>query len=957
MKRRFGRHWWYLAATATALAGIAAAAPSASAGPGFHITLNNSLTAPGLPAPVRLVAARARSCWYDKDLWPPERAPVANPGRSIRLYTEKNSEAFSGCHRQYATRGIDIEINEPGIGWRTPTASPGDYRIRFSPDETASNFGFNFRDGLSTWLPRPDGRGLVCWDTYTYTDKKHALLATGYADIKVLGDKRCNRYTSPDVNPDPNKYASTSSAGKDAVKAAQDKGADGNIVNLLTTVGVACGWYAFPSNQSYCNGLNVGDQAKWVLDNVPRKVRDFKVTNSIVNAQPKQPVGNAVADIPAGAKAGSVAVNKRITTRTDTQTTTTHGANVGVEFGFEETSSIGMAGIAQGGFKATQKVTAGYNYSQAKGVTTSQEQAVDINIQAGAKPGYTTTLDVFTTKVAANYEYSADLTFGEPGKSAATVNPGTRALGMSPATRHPCLAYLVGDQSVRNSITNIGKALTDAGYKENEPTLARDRRAYLRGVSGFTTAKEPCPGFPAGFASQAIFKGRGVGTYDNLGYDEEGNPRNAVVGCVYQIPNRRPTRSARTTRFRQAQASSSDSPCQTIQGGAGRIAGTVTPGASGSAATASPGARGRSSSVSAKGAGVLIEARGAGRTPGTSVSDKVIGGDRDERISTGSGSFDQVYAQGGDDRVSGGPGQDLIFGGTGDDRLEGGGGFDTVNGGAGDDRIAEQGGAGSMSGDDGADTLIASADHRLTMLGGRGDDRLVVRGKSASSLGGGLGDDTYVLTARGKTNVFEMPGEGTDVLKTDRSIVVPSGIEKAAATGGRRVKLRSGQGRQTLVGNRAANVLEAGVGSDRVRAGGGGDRILLNEFGFDRVTGGKGRDSFVPLGTPANADRPARLEDPPHRAAHRITDFHPRRGDRVVMRPSVFGKALLKRRKLAIVRDHNPKPRGDRATILFDDRTGLVSFDRDGTGPISDKVAVVLPDAKTLKRRWLEIRR
>jgi Ca2+-binding RTX toxin-like protein len=214
-----------------------------------------------------------------------------------------------------------------------------------------------------------------------------------------------------------------------------------------------------------------------------------------------------------------------------------------------------------------------------------------------------------------------------------------------------------------------------------------------------------------------------------------------------------------------------------------------------------------------------------------------------------------------------------------------------------------------------------------------------------------------VLTARGKSSVFEMPGEGTDVLRTNRNFLVSPEIEKSTATGGRRVELRSGDGRQTLIGNRAANVLEAGTGSDRVRGGRGGDRILLDAFGFDRVSGGKGGDSFVPLGTPANADRPAGLEDPPHRTAHRITDFHPRRGDRVVMRASVFGKKLLKRRKLAIVRDRNPRPRGHRATVLFDDRTGLVSFDRDGTGPISDKVAVVLPDAQALKRNWLEIRR
>src|SRR4029078_5726762 len=122
------------------------------------------------------------------------------------------------------------------------------------------------------------------------------------------------------------------------------------------------------------------------------------------------------------------------------------------------------------GFTARQKVTAGYNYSNAQAKTTADETEIRVAINAAAKPGYETTLDVFTTRVSANYEYAADLTFGKAGTVTPVVTPATQALNMSPATRQPCLGYIVGDATVRNSIMNIGKAQTDAGNKDTEPT-------------------------------------------------------------------------------------------------------------------------------------------------------------------------------------------------------------------------------------------------------------------------------------------------------------------------------------------------------------------------------------------------------------------------------------------------------------------------------------------------------
>jgi Ca2+-binding RTX toxin-like protein len=661
-----------------------------------------------------------------------------------------------------------------------------------------------------------------------------------------------------------------------------------------------------------------------------------------------------------------VEFNEQVQKSYQYSSTTTHGASAGIEFSFTESGKTGLPGLAEGGLEFTQRVNAGYNFSQQDAVTSSDTKSFGSRILASGKPGSYLVLDVFQTEGDLKYDYTADLQFGEAGKftPGGVITPATVALNMSPATRHPCLAYVVGDATVQRSLMGIAKALGPDGglnYTPERSELTADQSAFLSQMPNFDTKTGPrpkpgvvdtrkteeCPGFPAGFASKASFVGAGTASYSNAGYDKDGRPSTTLLGCVYATKPSNATTTQTTTTSTNTTSKATDDPCKELPTGSGTI----------TASQGNPAGQAGSRRAAAGGAGVLIRARAA-RTQGTPVSDKVMGSDRDEEISPGAGAFEQVYARGGDDLVSGGPGQDLIQGGSGGDELDGGGGFDTMYGGDGRDTLREPGGAGLLSGEGGADTLIASGGHELTMSGGAGADRLISLGKSGNSLNGGPGNDRYVMTGPGKTTLFEAPGDGDDVLRTAGRVLVPPRIETTVATGGRPVELRSGYGRQTLIGNRAANVLAAGLDSDRVRGGRGSDRILLDEFGFDRVTGGNGADSFIPRGTPANADRPAGLEDPAHRTAHRITGFHPGRGDRIVMLASVFGTELLDHHKgPAIIRDHNPRPHGHHATILFDDRTGLVSFDRDGAGPISDKVVVLLPDGKTLKRNWLKIRR
>ena len=64
----------------------------------------------------------------------------------------------------------------------------------------------------------------------------------------------------------------------------------------------------------------------------------------------------------------------------------------------------------------------------------------------------------------------------------------------------------------------------------------------------------------------------------------------------------------------------------------------------------------------------------------------------------------------GEDRLHGGNGDDMLFGGDGADRLQGGRGDDALDGGAGDDRMVGGKGNDVQTGGEGADRFVFAAD-------------------------------------------------------------------------------------------------------------------------------------------------------------------------------------------------------------------------------------------------------
>jgi Ca2+-binding RTX toxin-like protein len=180
----------------------------------------------------------------------------------------------------------------------------------------------------------------------------------------------------------------------------------------------------------------------------------------------------------------------------------------------------------------------------------------------------------------------------------------------------------------------------------------------------------------------------------------------------------------------------------------------------------------------------------------------------------GTANRDYYVAGAGNDIVAGGAEDDGLSGEDGDDRLDGGAGDDQLYGGAGQDEL----------------------------IGGGGND-LLDGGAGTDTMTGGVGNDVYVLDA-GDTLV-ELAGQGVDEVRTalgsrtDFAQMFTLGADLENLTG------TSAEG-QGVYANALDNVVVMGAG---------GDLVVLQDGGNDRVSGGGG-DDFLHWGASfTNADR------------------------------------------------------------------------------------------------------
>lgn len=204
----------------------------------------------------------------------------------------------------------------------------------------------------------------------------------------------------------------------------------------------------------------------------------------------------------------------------------------------------------------------------------------------------------------------------------------------------------------------------------------------------------------------------------------------------------------------------------------------------------------------------------------------------------------------GNDTLFGGAGLDTLYGGDGDDLLDGGSERDRLEGGVGNDRyivdlatdvVVEALNAGTDTIESLVSWILGANLENLTLTGGDAIDAQgnglsnVLIGNAANNaldgsggidtMMGGFGDDTYTIDNVGDV-VIELPGSGTDAIRSSVSYTIGNFVENLSLIGSSNVN---------ATGNRAFNIIAGNAGDNVLHTGGGT---------ADRLAGGAGNDTY-----------------------------------------------------------------------------------------------------------------
>jgi Ca2+-binding RTX toxin-like protein len=297
----------------------------------------------------------------------------------------------------------------------------------------------------------------------------------------------------------------------------------------------------------------------------------------------------------------------------------------------------------------------------------------------------------------------------------------------------------------------------------------------------------------------------------------------------------------------------------------------------------------------------------------TSFNDTYIGGSGSDTLSfayAGLAWFDLSLGVSGDmtwsgiENVIGSASSDLIWGDAGDNRIEGRDGNDTLYGMAGNDYLL--GGTGD--------------DH---LYGGDGDD-VLDGGDGQSWLYGGDGDDVLLYSHDGLPHDFHYyGGEGSDTLSFQAFSSAQFALWGWQLYGIE--NLLGSQGNDALYGDERDNRLE----------GTGGDDLLCGLAGNDMLIGGSGADTFVyTYWYDGSSDG----------SVDTIADFTAGE-DRIGLMASDFALTSLDEIDFFSGSDVQAQ---DRAALLYDPETGVLSFDFDGSAGMDPVALATITGAPAL---------
>ncbi len=976
-----------------------AAAPSALAGSSLRVTLKNDLptgASAGYPK-VSLVNSGGSDCWYDNDLVRSKDENAVSPGGQIKLYTEVKQSGAPCAGNFKGVRGVALWIKEtPSAGWAAlegqTNAGGTDFQFRFGRksdwgtvddcDPTASGRNCLSVAGFpQTWSTRPSKAGLWC-PVVQYFDQNdnNSREQESNLFISVRGDRACNvprgavywprrdgtafkASVFPTMSGDVMAPRSTRQTDpSDPEPDAPGSGDASMVLSILSGTSLMCAWGMrdVPGQASQIPAVcqDAAKPGEYMVNDLtvpttpPPK---FEILQVLPSGEPFVLVGqNSISVPPNGPASSPIGVTSTTQYgRSDTTTDSvsrTYGGKIGYKWGHKIKAEFKVPFFAKAEQEISQEVSGEFNaagtFGRQTGFTSNTTKATAVSVSTAAQPGKTTLLRVFKSTFGAEYRFRADVLWGIDGKREPVASPAALATGMSASKSQACLATVVGDENVTGSIMEFGKRFIDRGGDRTE--LSSTEAAFLDSIPNFYVGSRDCPGFPAGFASQAGFKGEGAGkmasdAQDMIpvlnpdgtpAFDENGKPKGILVeamsltACVFTAPFPA-ARSTAAVRLAAATPRAAVDVCGPVSsdGTATATGGTLVD------LAGDPSGRTRDTGASYD-------------SPAKTLAENVVGTPRDDVIELSGGAIDVAEPTAGDDRIHGEAGYDLLFGGTGDDHLHGGNGDFHLSGGPGADRIIQGAGEGQITGGPGADH-VAVTDAAGTVHGDGGRDRLEGRDDLSEVIfAGGPGSDTYVFgPGDGCAEVFEVGGDPMDTVRTSRCVTNIQDVERVILEGDQPLAMTTGPGAQTIIGNAAGNRLSGGPGADTVDGGPGADLIILGRDAFDTVTGGPGADRFRPSGTPAAA-RGNLL--PADAVAHVIADFDAAEGDRIILPADVLGTTVRDlATRFTLVSGAQPQAAEPVGTLLWNTATRLLSFDRDGSGPVTPKVIAILPEGTT----------
>ncbi|MBT9316341.1 calcium-binding protein [Leptothoe spongobia] len=264
---------------------------------------------------------------------------------------------------------------------------------------------------------------------------------------------------------------------------------------------------------------------------------------------------------------------------------------------------------------------------------------------------------------------------------------------------------------------------------------------------------------------------------------------------------------------------------------------------------------------------------------GTNNDDVLSGGLGNDWI-FGLGGNDDLWGSAGDDYLNGGDGDDILHGGNGDNYLYGGAGNDLLIlfgqgsniavGGDGNDEIIMSGGVGTqkiyggngndyilldnnveannyISGGNGDDYIFRLGDSNDTISGGAGNDTIFILDEGV--LRGDLGNDTFVVSSISSVTIIEHENEGIDEVEAERTFALGNHLENLTLLSERReiwhfASSPLGELDFNGYGNDLDNVITGNIGAN-VLVGYAGNDILDGNDGNDRLIGGADADHLM----------------------------------------------------------------------------------------------------------------